>query len=1072
VLVAEKMASSEAQRGHLRLVSSLDLQARPTFAGWQAMRALVRSRLVALVAREVLAVGAMLGTVGVVFWPLLAGIGVYAESDTFTYFYPVFATLHAALRAGELPFWTPYVFGGFPLFAEGQIGALYPPGLLAAELANPVQGFLLLRVFHVAVATLGAYALARALGIGAVGGVVGGLSFGLGGFVVAQQHHANMLAATVWLPLILACLELALARQGWAGHSLLGLAALLLGVEALATHVQPLMLSGAMIGAYVLVRQGWQALAGLRASGARRGLLPGGLLLVDAIATVIFVGAVGALIAAAQILPLYELSQESWRASGWSYQDAIEYSLPPINLVTLIFPFFFRSPDGGQWSLWQVWESVLYVGVVPLLLATVAVLAVRRWAVAFFAIAALVSGFAALGGYLPFDWYRILWHIPGMSLQRAPARFTLITALSLAMLAAFGAQWLTAAWRGAGRRARRNLLLAHLGVLALLAVIVVHLVIWRAWVQSDRAWAMQALAATYLAQAQDPLQGLQPIDAVLGLASALDLANPKTASPLGLLAGFGLLLLGWRELPRLRPLWQGALILLVAADLAIFASDFHPLVDVSYLGDPGPAGQMLMAKSDGWRVLTRPEVDAPQPNELLPHEIAEASGYSPLELDRHRWYAQSVQTVDNVLLDLWSVRWIVETAHPEPMPSYELVSFHPRRPLLVGGAGTPNGQIRFQPDPTQATQLRMISGLSGGEAIPDGEIVGQWLLTDADGVRYVLPVRAGHEIADWRPRAPGLPIAHEPIQTAATIRPGDDATERRLGYAEIDLPRRTTIVSLEYRHLLPQGRTILYGVALYDRQEDATSQVTREDRYRVAYQDSDVVVYENPAAYPRAFVVPEAVLAPDGVAAMARLREGPLDPRSQVVVESPPEGGLGPFGGTPAQDAAIVAEGNAVVDVQADAPAGGFLVLTDPYYPGWRAFVDGEEAPILRADYLFRAVALTPGSHVVRFTFAPTSFERGVTMSLAGLVIALGAILVGMAGPPLVRRPWRRRGRAPAGAAGTVAGSAPADAPTGDSAPAGESAPMLTSPVQQAPAPPAPDRAPSSGTETDLEGGS
>jgi hypothetical protein len=341
------------------------------------------------------------------------------------------------------------------------------------------------------------------------------------------------------------------------------------------------------------------------------------------------------------------------------------------------------------------------------------------------------------------------------------------------------------------------------------------------------------------------------------------------------------------------------------------------------------------------------------------------------------------------------------------MPSYQLVSFHPRRPLLVGGSGTPNGQIRFQTDPTQATQLRMISGLSGGEAIPDGEQVGEWLLTDAEGVRYVLPVRAGREIADWRPRVAGQTVAHRPIQTAASIRPGDDGTERRLGYAEIDLPRRTAIVSLEYHHTHPQGQTLLYGVALYDRQEDQTSQLTREDRYSVAYQDQDVVVYENQAAYPRAFVVPEAVLAPDGTAAMARLREGPFDPRTQVVVESAPAGGLGPFNGTPAHDAAIVAEGSAVVDVQADAPAGGFLVLTDPYYPGWRAFVDGQEAPILRADYLFRAVALAPGSHLVRFTFAPTSFERGIWLSLAGVGIALGAIVVGLAGPTIRRRPWR-----------------------------------------------------------------
>src|SRR5690242_9447024 len=110
------MASTEAQRGRLRIVSGLELQERRPLVAWHALRGLVVHPLTLVVAREALAIGVLLGAVGVVFWPLLAGIGVYAESDTFTFFYPVFATLHASVRAGELPLWTPYVFGGFPLF--------------------------------------------------------------------------------------------------------------------------------------------------------------------------------------------------------------------------------------------------------------------------------------------------------------------------------------------------------------------------------------------------------------------------------------------------------------------------------------------------------------------------------------------------------------------------------------------------------------------------------------------------------------------------------------------------------------------------------------------------------------------------------------------------------------------------------------------------------------------------------------------------------------------------------------------------------------------------------------------
>jgi len=983
--------------------------------------------VVVTVVADLVALSLLLAALLAVYWPLAHGIGIYAESDTFTFFYPVFATLHAAVRAGELPLWTPYIFGGFPLFAEGQIGALYPPSLLAAMLPTAVDGFVALRIFHGSLAVLGMFLFARSLGASSLGAAVGGLAFGMGSFIVGQEQHANMLAATVWLPILLVCLEWGLSVHGWIGHGLIGVAAVILGVQALSTHVQPLMLTGALMVAYVLVRQSWVAVRELWARGPRRGAFPALLIVLDALAIVLFVSAVGALIAAIQILPLVELSQESWRASGWTYQDAIEYSLPPINLLTLIFPFFFRGPDGGQWSLWQIWEGVVYVGVIPLILAAAAVAGVRRWAVTFFAVAAIVSLIAALGGYAPYGLYEKLWHLPGMSLQRAPARFTLITTFSLGILAAFGADWL--AGLTAGQRSsvwrRRRLSGVALGVLLLVGVLILHLVIWHAWIASDRPWAMEALNATYIAQAHDPLQSLDPLTVVVGLEGSLDLANPKTALPLAILGAFAAVLLAWRELPRLGNFWRVLIVALVAVDLAIFAIDFHPLVNVDELGAIGPAGAALVERADGWRVLTRPEVETLQPNELLPYGVLEASGYSPLQLDRHRWYQTAVGTVDNDLLDLWSVRWIVDPARPSPLPSYRQVSFHPRRPLMIGGAGSPNGMLTLDAGGKAATEIRLITALRGGEAIPDGETVAELTLTDTSGVKSVYPLRAGIEIADGRTRLPGTAIAHRPIETAATI-PLDDAgsARRTLGYATIELPRRVELASVEVRHRDRLGQTMLYGVALFDQSTSDVDQLTREDRYREVYRDGDVAIYENPHAYPRAFVVPEAVVASDGASALAQLSDGPIDPRRQVVLEERPSIGTGPFAQAAPMDAAIVGEATSRLDVHARAPGGGFLVVTDAYYPGWQAFVDGQPAPILRADYLFRAVALPPGEHLVSFRFAPPSLERGAALSMTGLAIAVGAAAIGFL-MPLVLLGARRvrraiRGRRPVPASSTA----------------------------------------------------
>jgi uncharacterized membrane protein YfhO len=68
-------------------------------------------------------------------------------------------------------------------------------------------------------------------------------------------------------------------------------------------------------------------------------------------------------------------------------------------------------------------------------------------------------------------------------------------------------------------------------------------------------------------------------------------------------------------------------------------------------------------------------------------------------------------------------------------------------------------------------------------------------------------------------------------------------------------------------------------------------------------------------------------------------------------------------------------------------------VVSEAWYPGWHAWVDGAPAPILQADYLLRAVELGAGRHEVRFEYRPRSLAIGAALSLAGVVTALGLVL-------------------------------------------------------------------------------
>jgi uncharacterized membrane protein YfhO len=74
------------------------------------------------------------------------------------------------------------------------------------------------------------------------------------------------------------------------------------------------------------------------------------------------------------------------------------------------------------------------------------------------------------------------------------------------------------------------------------------------------------------------------------------------------------------------------------------------------------------------------------------------------------------------------------------------------------------------------------------------------------------------------------------------------------------------------------------------------------------------------------------------------------------------------------------------IRLEADAPAGGYVVLVDTFDPGWKATVDGHPAEILRANVAFRAIAVTAGRHTIDLAYRPRSVAWG--LALTGLTLA------------------------------------------------------------------------------------
>jgi hypothetical protein len=174
--------------------------------------------------------------------------------------------------------------------------------------------------------------------------------------------------------------------------------------------------------------------------------------------------------------------------------------------------------------------------------------------------------------------------------------------------------------------------------------------------------------------------------------------------------------------------------------------------------------------------------------------------------------------------------------------------------------------------------------------------------------------------------------------------------------------------------------------------------------------DGEIQIFERAAALPRAWWVPRERDVASGVAALAALRSAGFDPRREVILERgvgakrPAEAEAG--AAEPAAQARVAIEAYAPeqVDVSVLAPQPGWLVLSDLFYPGWRATVNGSAAPIERANHLFRAVRIAAGASAVRFEYRPASLRRGTLVSFATAIL-LAALLA---------RGARRRLRHPA----------------------------------------------------------
>ena len=414
--------------------------------------------------------GILLSIPLILYAPFLFGGKVLYWAVYLLQFYPWRQLAVEQIRAGSWPLWNSYLGAGTPLAANLQTGAFYPPNVIF--LLMPVEhAFGWGLALHVAVAGLSAYYLGRTLGQTRFGALVTGLAYGGGGYLIAHWVFPSMVYAAAWLPLLLALAERLIQRcspdaQASARHWLVEVAllALVVALQLLAGHAQTSFYSAVIVVFFALYRLAQRLVPGGGPRIRRPLLAAWGLLLA---------AAWGAALAAIQLLPTAELAAHSQRSGNLTDMTfAYELSFWPWRLITLLAPDFFGNPARGEyWAYGTYWEEAAFVGVLPLMLA---VLALTAWwrkrkqnsggpdtLVPFLVLLCLASVLLALGDRTPL--YRLVFrYVPGFGLFQAPARLIIGYALGIALLAGIGADVLRITPRT--RTALRVVLIAGIGV--------------------------------------------------------------------------------------------------------------------------------------------------------------------------------------------------------------------------------------------------------------------------------------------------------------------------------------------------------------------------------------------------------------------------------------------------------------------------------------------------------------------------------------------------------------------------------------------------------------------------------
>jgi hypothetical protein len=861
-----------------------------------------------------------------------------------------------AIRSGEIPFWNPYSSGGMPLMANGLSQVLYPPNILLLLFTNVDLAFTLSLFIHLWFTGCGMYLLLRKLDLGCPASLAGSLTWMLSGYLIVWLPWPPNIATIAWLPWSVLAADW-LMRSG--DSRAIAAVGLCIGMTILGGHLQYAYYSLLAVGFLVIVR-----LVALRKSPIRS---------LQRACQFALGALLGIMLSSVLLFSMYELSQIDTRGEI-PIEMLTKGAIPTEHLLTLFLPNLFG--DANSYTAYGNFpEFTGYVGITGIILCFTSLMhphLFRRKGLVFFLLLGGISLHLAYGGWLN----NIFAFLPGYAQFRGLQRFLCLWSFGAAGMVAYGVETiiLCQGWR------RR---------LMILSSIMLVVVGCSGLIGLDKV-------KTFMIQEADSIQWSdalwQKAMALIGITSLIILS---------------IILFKKAE----RGISEKLAILLsalIAIDLFSFGKGYLPVIDPS-LKYPYTGGiRFLISHADEGRIARFGEgvLESPlTPNIGAVYGLYDIDVYDSFSIERYNQLVGLIEperythislynTLGNFqdpafmtspLLDLLGVRFLLSVNPIHDRDAHQIICNSTSGELLAGNEVGQTFRISqnglYRVDISMATFARLNYGQIMIEVRKDSEngqvvahqIVDVSTLGDNEYFVFTFP-----PIEDSGGRA---------FYIGVTSMDGEPGNAITLWLNEMDVYANGTAFS---------NKSPLRGDLCF-----RAYSVHAGDGWMIPYSGDDMLIYENREALPQAFFVSEVRAVDSDTEQLSLLSSSSFQPQREAVVYSMPDVSIDPnSNGTIHAFDRTMNRIKMEVQVESTGDGGSLLVIQQNYYPGWKAWVDGEEVDILQTDFAFQGITISNGYHHVELVYRP----NGLGLELLLTFLAVIGILVALMLPAIMMR--------------------------------------------------------------------